>query len=446
MFFIPLVGRSSQNLSASLSNTSRPTCYGLCNGSATVTASGGVPPYYYHWNSTIKDTCTIANLCEGNYSVTVTDSGGSTPVRFSFSLSSPQPLDGMATYTGSPTCMGVPTVVSASGGTAPYKGTGSFITPPGNNYYVVSDDNGCVDTVPVSVPIILIQVSVVTDTACIGGTARAVVSATGGHPPYTGVGTFEVGGGTHYFAVYDSMGCFGTDTVVIPTYSEKNVTITISDTATICANDSVHIAAPSGFASYLWSVTGSTDSFTNGQLAGNYYVIVTDQHNCPIESNVIPVHVYPSTPVPISASGDTLRTFNGKTYQWYYDGNAIPGAIGQLLVAEHTGEYAVALTDTYDCRYMSTGVTVYVTVGIDNLSHQTLQLYPNPTTSSNFRLTVTNDLLGGILTLYDDNGRLIYTCKIESLSTQLTLDVARGTYVMRLLSGDKAIEGKLIRL
>ena len=49
------------------------------NGSATVTASGGVMPYTYLWSdSEAQTTETAVNLAPGNYTVTVTDANGCT--------------------------------------------------------------------------------------------------------------------------------------------------------------------------------------------------------------------------------------------------------------------------------------------------------------------------------------------------------------------------------
>ncbi|MFN8245224.1 MAG: proprotein convertase P-domain-containing protein [Ferruginibacter sp.] len=54
-----------------------PTCDNICNGSATVTVTGGTAPYTYSWSNS-GNTQTITGLCVGTYSVTVTDFNGCT--------------------------------------------------------------------------------------------------------------------------------------------------------------------------------------------------------------------------------------------------------------------------------------------------------------------------------------------------------------------------------
>ena len=52
-----------------------PTCAGTCDGTATVDVVGGTGPYTYSW-SNAAITQSISNLCEGTYTVTVTDANG----------------------------------------------------------------------------------------------------------------------------------------------------------------------------------------------------------------------------------------------------------------------------------------------------------------------------------------------------------------------------------
>ncbi|OFY36354.1 MAG: hypothetical protein A2W91_02075 [Bacteroidetes bacterium GWF2_38_335] len=49
---------------------------GNCDGSATVYATGGLPPYDYLWTGSGATTETITDLCSGTYEVIITDSNG----------------------------------------------------------------------------------------------------------------------------------------------------------------------------------------------------------------------------------------------------------------------------------------------------------------------------------------------------------------------------------
>ena len=79
---IPFVLRWQPCTTTTLAATIHKTdvsCNGLCNGSATVVASGGTTPYRYRWNTNATDTTpSLSGLCANVYAVTVTDYTGAT--------------------------------------------------------------------------------------------------------------------------------------------------------------------------------------------------------------------------------------------------------------------------------------------------------------------------------------------------------------------------------
>jgi len=115
-----------------------------CNGgttSVTVDATGGTASY------TGTGTYTVH---AGPYSYTVTDANGCSTI-VSGTISEPAVLT-VSTTSGSIACYGETTTVSvvASGGTAPYSGTGTFTTGAGSYTYTVTDANGCNATTKVT--------------------------------------------------------------------------------------------------------------------------------------------------------------------------------------------------------------------------------------------------------------------------------------------------------
>ena len=70
------VGQGGVTITATTSSTDASS--GICDGTATVTASGGIEPYTYVWdgNTSSQTTQTATGLCPGSYSVNVFDSLG----------------------------------------------------------------------------------------------------------------------------------------------------------------------------------------------------------------------------------------------------------------------------------------------------------------------------------------------------------------------------------
>lgn len=128
-----------------------PLCNGDCNGSLTVSPSGGMSPYLYTWSNG-GNTQSINNICAGTYIVTVEDQQGCQTVD-TFALMEPPLLQ----YSGAPTpvncdvaCNGTITGY-AQGGTPPLTfswnngGTTEDLSSlcQGAYYLTVTDDNGC---------------------------------------------------------------------------------------------------------------------------------------------------------------------------------------------------------------------------------------------------------------------------------------------------------------
>lgn len=118
---------------------------GACAGSATVTATGGRPPYTYAWYSAGTTTPvlgtnnTLTNLCVGNYYVVVTDADGTQVTEF-FNISQPPPLSGTVKSVINVDCSG-------NSGKIQVQGIGGYITN-GYNYTLngVTNNTGIFDS------------------------------------------------------------------------------------------------------------------------------------------------------------------------------------------------------------------------------------------------------------------------------------------------------------
>ncbi|MCB0755735.1 MAG: gliding motility-associated C-terminal domain-containing protein [Flavobacteriales bacterium] len=53
------------------------SCFGECDGTASVIVAGGTAPYSYSWSGLLLETsASVSNVCAGNYALTVTDDSG----------------------------------------------------------------------------------------------------------------------------------------------------------------------------------------------------------------------------------------------------------------------------------------------------------------------------------------------------------------------------------
>lgn len=246
-----------------------------CNGGSatiTVTASGGAAPYTGTGTFVVRP---------GTYSYTVRDAVGQSATT-SITVTEPDVLAVTISY--SPiTVIGGTTrlIVAATGGTAPYTGTGTFTVSAGNYSYTITDANGCsvTKTGVITQPIQTAASS--TRINCFGGTSVVTVSALGGIPPYNGTGNFTVAAGTYTYVVEDAAGQSASTTISV-TQPAAPLSVLISAPPITVAGGSttVTVSASGGTAPY----TG-TGTFSNIS-AGNYSYSVSDAQGCTATSTI----------------------------------------------------------------------------------------------------------------------------------------------------------------
>lgn len=310
-------------------------CSGSCDASIDAFVSGGAPPYTFFWSpepAIGQGTSSAEGLCEGTYSLTVTDAGGCTSSA-SWTLAPADPIVLTTTFSLSEcgACSGGVNA-TVSGGVPPYAyawsaGGNIFGTDPQVNglcaglySILVSDANGCQASqlVPVSdVEGEILTVSGST-TSCVGvcdGTASVNFTCT---QPDCSIDWFNSIGdtisqdmpsvsalcaGSYYVMVTNAVGCVSIDVAVVndPDPIVPNLTVT----PTICAGDcngtaTVTPAGGTGNYSYNWQPepgSGQGTSQATGLCEGAYEVTITDDSGCSI-----PVPVTITAPASISAS------------------------------------------------------------------------------------------------------------------------------------------------
>ena len=363
---------------ATITAQTNVTCNGLCNGSATVSVTGGVPAYTYLWSSGAL-TATAPGLCAGIYFVTVTDNNGITGTT-SVTITSPTALSATIVSQTNVSCNGGANgqaTVSGSGGTLPYTYLWNDPAPAQTTATVMALTNGpwgvtltdanlCTTTATVNItqPVALTASIVGTPVLCNGGSSGAAnLTASGGTLPYTYLWTNtatsedinSLSFGSYTVTVTDGNSCTTTATVNITQPTIVTATITASTNATgagLC-NGTATVAGGSGTPgyTYLWSTTATTASVT-GLCAGTYTVTVTDANGCTavttvtiVEPNAVVVTITATTNVNCNGlcTGSATSSVTGGvgpyTYLWP---NTQTTAIATNLCA---GSFIVTVTD-----------------------------------------------------------------------------------------------------
>ncbi|MBI4647163.1 MAG: gliding motility-associated C-terminal domain-containing protein [Bacteroidia bacterium] len=293
----------------SITSSSNVTCNGICDGSATVSAIGGTPPFNYLWSDLYgQTTATADSLCAGIVNVTVTDASNCAS-SVSVQIFEPTALFASITSSIDVSCNGNSdgsATVSVSGGILPYlflwSSGGSSATetglPAGNYNVIITDDNSCtiLETVTIFEPAAL--TIVVTDSSNISCNSDndgfINLTIAGGTTPYlyswlsgqTTQDLSNIPAGIYFITVTDDNSCSLSDSVQLIEPDILAASITGTDVSCYGAADGTVTANVSGGTfpyTYIWNM-GCTDVACNVS-AGIYSVTITDAHLCTTTAN-----------------------------------------------------------------------------------------------------------------------------------------------------------------
>jgi SprB repeat len=335
-----------------ITGSTNVSCFGGSNGSATAAALTGTAPFNFEWNDPAgQTTATASGLTAGTYSVGGKDANGCEANAVSVTISEPTLLESSASSTAIACFGGTASVtVSATGGTAPYSGTGVYTVSAGTHSYAVTDANGCSSTVSITVsePSLLQASASSTAIACFGETSDITVSATGGTAPYSGTGVYTVSAGTYSYTVTDANGCTSNVSITVtePTLLEAS----ISGTAIACfgGTSNVTVVATGGTAPYsgdgVYTVTAGTHSYT-----------VTDANGCTVD---VSITITQPTLLVASASSTVIPCFGGTSNVTVVASGGTAPYSGQGVYTVFAGTHNYTVTDANGC---TANVSIVVT-------------------------------------------------------------------------------------
>jgi len=380
------------------------SCYGLNDGSATVTISGGATPYATQtWllpvSLNTNPDQTGNGLWPGDNVYKVVDAAGCISSLI-VPITEPQRLVGSISGVVNVSCYnyndGSATML-VTGGTSPYSyswndpasqvSSNAIGLPAGTFICQVTDDNGCRVTDSVIInqpPAFLINLNSITNVRCYGDNDGAIsITAIGGSPSYTyswipaTVGTGptinNLVGGSYTLTVTDSRGCSRTADYFVSQPDSFNIVSTLDPSTCTGPNGSITI-----------TVTGSTPPFTyqwndpslqttntaTGLIApANYNCVITDSRGCTkvfstsltdlpaprIDSIVsVPVRCFGGQDGMLTVYAQGSPGSGNLSYQWFNSSNVIIGN-GSFQGGLPVGTYSIVINDGNGCTVTGTG-------------------------------------------------------------------------------------------
>lgn len=380
------------------------TC-NICNGSATANPTGGTGGYNYNWNPAPgagQGTQNVTDLCPNVYSLIVTDNSGCSDTA-SFIIDNIN-ADTLTMSADSASCFGTcdGAAYVSFNCSVPNCTVDWFFNDVFNNigipdttvqnacsgtyFAIVTNGAGCVsiDSVSVLEPTEIISNDTITPPTCFNGSdGQITVNPSGGTgmgysfnwtpAPGGGQGTNNATGlssGNYIVDITDSDGCSISDTLFVP--NSIQITYTLSSTNVSCtgACDGTASVSANGIAplTYQWfnggvAMPGETNPNLNGLCPGTYYVEITDDVGCTIQSTDIII----TEPSPLADGLDSLRDplcngdCNGMieisvsggtapyTINWYDGSNNLIGQTDTIATGLCAGDYYAEITDSNGC-------------------------------------------------------------------------------------------------
>ncbi len=381
-------------------------CYGVSDGSATVSVQGGTEPYSYKWSDENNSaTPSINNVPADIYTITVTDNNLCVETR-SIEINTPEEIFISTANVEDASCFGYNdgyALINAIGGTQPYEYLWDNATQSttayadnltaGNYNVTLTDANNCTEikSVTINEPSEIKPIITSHKVICTYSLGRAEIGATGGISPYayswesgnTGTTETDLTVGTYFVTITDANNCtkieeyeissqgtisaFITQDKILSCYGFKDASLFANTT------NGIH---PVG---YYWS-NGVSQQYNNNIGADVYKVTLTDSWGCKGEAShivtepsaIIGEAVNVGNTLCYDDSGSIELAVYGGTppYAYYWDN----GSTGSHLTGLLPGDYTVSIVDSNNCilirtfTIVSPSEPIYLYAGVENVS------------------------------------------------------------------------------
>lgn len=201
-----------------------------------------------------------------------------------------------------------------------------------------------------------------------------------------------------------------------------------------CQGDELLITGPEGMSGYLWN-TGATSPGIGLDSTAQVSLQVINASGCIGLSDTLQFEVLPVPPVPtVEADATVLTSSEALAYQWYRNGELIPGAVDQVFEATTGGTYSVVVSNEFGCTAASDPVPVIIT-GIGTVDGASFGLWPSPA-HDHLMIDLPDEGAMHLVEVIDGLGAQVATHtlsggRVHRISTEM---LASGAYVVRAVT------------
>ena len=275
---------------------------------------------------------------------------------------------------------------------------------------------------------------------CYGGTAQVTVTATGGVAPYSGTGVFTVLDGSYSYTITDANGCTDVVTIIVTQPGQLNFVIDSVQNPTCnpdrsYSNGSICITITGGTNPFPvglgWTNNGNGEWCFNNLTAGTYIVDVTDVNNCPSKGSQsitltrpTPLQAFINTNIQVDCANGSVSQNNyvfasggtpPYTFSWS-GGNECNPANPQCMTTTVNGNYIAYVNDAEGiangCPPIEVPFSVnLITIGDPSFTYSSYALDNCSTLAINDPIVFTNTSTG-------DYSSISWTINGQSVSNQ----------------------------
>ena len=264
---------------------------------------------------------------------------------------------------GTISCNGSTTsvVVSATGGTTPYTGTGTFKVAAGTYKYIVSDAAGSSDTVVgiLKQPPPLVSILSTDDLIGSNESIKITISTEGGTPPYRysiNGSSFQVSNiflvpkaDSFYVLIRDAMGCRQVKVLNMQTSQKLSLNATVGEITCNGGSTKVYLSAKGGKPPYTG--TGVFEI-----VAGQHTFVVTDSEDI---TDTISFNIIQPPPLQLNYQVGKISTNGGSTSiiinasggmpKYIYSIDGVNYQVSNVFSAVYAGFYRISIKDSSGC-------------------------------------------------------------------------------------------------